>query len=54
MQLPVLGLPADGHGGGLAFTGSAVLYPALAAVGILLGVGTWLFLAGRRRGRRSR
>lgn len=54
VQLPVLGLPADSHGGGLAFTGSAVLYPALVAVGILLGVGTWLFLAGRRRGRRSR
>jgi len=53
VQLPVLALPPDGAGG-LAYTGGAVLYPALAAVGILLGVGTWLFFAGRRRGRRAR
>jgi hypothetical protein len=57
VQLPVLGLPVDGHtaaGGGLAFTGGALLYPALVLVGILLSVGMWLVAAGRRRERRAR
>lgn len=57
VQLPVLGLPVDGlpaGGGGLAFTGGALLYPALALVGILLSVGMWLVAAGRRRERRAR
>ena len=51
IQLPVLGLPSDG---GLAFTGGAVLYPALMTVGALLGVGLFLTLAARRRGRHAR
>jgi hypothetical protein len=52
IQLPVLALPDPD--GGLAFTGSAILYPALMAVGVLLGAGTLFVLAARRRGRHAR
>ena len=52
VQLPVLALPDSD--GGLAYTGSAILYPALMAVGALLGVGALFVLAARRRGRHAR
>jgi len=53
IQLPVIGTPAAAPGASLAFTGSTILYPALMAVCVLLGVGVWLVFAGRR-GRHAR
>ncbi|CAN5340903.1 hypothetical protein BH11ACT4_BH11ACT4_24530 [soil metagenome] len=54
VQLPVLGLPVTTPGPGLAFTGSAIVYPALMAVGVLVLVGGILLLIARRRQRDSR